>query len=726
MELNKICGLSAKALKIIKKNGVKAMFKKIINKIKWLIKQKQDHDYDVRFENQYKKKLSMSFISGSENTKRAHFRDVSRNTEPVDIVMCVHNAPESLKECLKSITANTQPPYTLIIIDDNSDVETKNLLIQFSKENINLKIIKNESTSGYTKSLNQGIKVSSASIVVLLNNGTIVPSKWLDRLVECAKSDDKIGIVGPLSNTALWQSVPHLFDKDGDWSDNSLPAGWSVDKYAEEVARVSNRTYPLVGIINGFCFLIKRALIEEVGLMDEITFQKGYGEENDYCIRAVKAGWKLAIADDCYIFHSQSKSYSNEKRLLLSQKAAGLLVEKHGQEVVDSLGSITKHHPLLEFMRKRCESIPNLYENRDLIAKKFKGKRILFLLPARQAGGGGNIILTEAAAMRDMGVDVQIANLKNNRLYFEVNHPENRIPMVYLSDPSDLINYSQDYDAVIATLYLTVFWMKPLLLQPKKPVLGYYMQDYEPDFYLKGTDDYETAKASYSVIPGLHIFTKTLWNKEKLEAETGIKSDVIGLSFNIENFHPRPFYTKNKVVKIAAMVRPSSPRRGPEITMKILKKIKAKYQDKVDITIFGVNDYDPGYLALKRNFKYNCAGELSTEGVSEVIAKTDIFLDCSIFQAMGLTAMEAMACGACVVGPVQGGLKEIIDDNHSGFLVDTLNENEIYGAVSKLIDNEKLRKYISGNALCVAKYSPEITAANIIKNLFGVENSSVL
>ncbi len=723
--IKKILVLCGKALKVLKEDGIPAVFNKTINKIRCVMLRKQYYDYDAWIQIQYEKSVSMSLINGGEKGTGKRSKAVQPHKDQVDIVICVHNALDDVKYCLESVKANTGAPYNLIIVDDGSGDETKNYLAGFLKGSSHT-LLRNEEAGGYTMAANQGLKASTAGFVVLLNSDTIVPSKWLDRLIECMRSDNKIGIVGPLSNTASWQSVPHLFGKDGDWLDNSLPAGWSVEKFADEVARVSNRTYPMVGIVNGFCFLIKRALIEDVGLMDEITFQKGYCEENDYCIRAVKAGWKLAIADDCYIFHSQSKSYMSEKRMLLSQRAAGLLVKKHGQEVVDSLVSITRHHPSLEFVRKRCESIPDLYENREVIARQFKGKRILFLLPARQVGGGGNIILTEAAAMRDMGLDVRIANLENNRLYFEVNHPENTVPMVYLSDPSDLMNHSRDYDAVIATLYLTVFWMKPLLLQPKKPVLGYYMQDYEPDFFLKGTDDCETAKSSYSTIPGLHIFTKTRWNREKLEAETGVKSDVIGLSFNIENFHPLPFYKKKKAIKIAAMVRPSSPRRGSEMTMKILKRIKTKYQDKIDITIFGVNDNDPGYLALKRNFKYTCAGELSTEAVSAVITDADIFIDCSIFQAMGLTAMEAMACGACVVGPVQGGLKEIIDDNYSGFLVDTLNENKIYDVVSKLIGNENLRKYISRNALCVAKYSPEITAANIIKNLFGAGNSTVL
>jgi len=60
--------------------------------------------------------------------------------------------------------------------------------------------------------------------------------------------------------------------------------------------------------LNGFCLAIKRTLITDIGIFDEEAFGEGYGEENDYCLRAVKAGWQLAVADDTYIYHAQSRS----------------------------------------------------------------------------------------------------------------------------------------------------------------------------------------------------------------------------------------------------------------------------------------------------------------------------------------------------------------------------------------------------------------------------------
>ena len=685
---------------------MKDMILGIIKKInKSIVKEKCEHDINLP-----------ARIYGLKITEQ---RDnvVKRHNNAVDIIIYVHNALEDIRRCLESVLANTCQPYSLIIVYDGSEVDTNVFLSEFMKCQPGV-LIQNKVAAGYTKAVNLGLNASTGEFVVLLNSDTIVTPLWLDRLVECAQSKKEIGVVGPLSNRASWQSVPHVFDTDGDWTDNLLPDGWPVNKFANEVAVVSSRTYPEVGFINGFCFLIKRVLIDKVGIFDEITFSKEYGGENDFCMRAVAAGWTIAIADDCYVYHAQSKIDSHDKRFCLSEKSWGLLAAKHGQAVLDTLLSKSQHHPLLEFIRKRCENIPELKSYRDNSIRQFAGKRVLFLLAACQAGGGGNIILMEAAAMREMGIDARTANLAQNRPYFEANHPENQVPVIYLSDPDDLINYADDFDAIIATLYLTVFWLKPLLSLPKRPIFGYYMQDYEPDFFPKTSTDYKIAKSSYSLSHQLHIFTKTQWNCNKLIEETGIKSSVIGISFDVDNFHPSSNFSENNVLRIIAMVRPTTPRRAPEMTMKVLQRIKLKFTNNVDIVVFGVNDNDPGYLSLDRNFDHRCVGELNAAEVSELIRSADIFVDCSTFQAMGLTSMEAMASNTCVVGPIHGGLKEIIQNKFDGLLVDTTDENAIVDAVSILINDENIRNALRHNALRIVRHSPVIAAANILKVLF--------
>jgi hypothetical protein len=78
----------------------------------------------------------------------------------------------------------------------------------------------------------------------------------------------------------------------------------------------------------GFCMYIPRRALDALGLFDAERYGRGYGEENDFCMRAAKAGWRNLLAADVFIFHEGSVSFS-EERHLLQQSAARTLLEAH-------------------------------------------------------------------------------------------------------------------------------------------------------------------------------------------------------------------------------------------------------------------------------------------------------------------------------------------------------------------------------------------------------------
>lgn len=643
----------------------------------------------------------------------------------VDIVICIHNALADVKRCLTSVLCSTAPPYRLILVDDGSADETRDYLKRFAAGQ-GCVLLRHETALGYTCAANAGLQASSAPFVLLLNSDTMVAPRWLDRLICCAESAPRLGMVGPLSNTASWQSVPAVFDAAGDWAENPLPPGWDLNRYAGEVARESARIYPRVGFLNGFCLLIKRELIREIGLFDAETFGRGYGEENDYCLRATAARWELALADDCYVFHAQSKSYSSERRQKLAQLAGLALSAKHGDAPIEAGLAITRHHPALEYIRQRCSSIPLLTARRAELLRHHEGRRLLFLLPAGTAGGGGTIVLLECSIMRRMGVDAWIANLQAHQMLFEQFHPNLDVPVLYLKTPADLSNHAHRFDAVIATLHLTVSWLEPLRSLPVPPRLGYYIQDYEPDFYLPGTPEYRQAFASYTALPELVLVTKTRWNADMVQRHTGAVPTVIGASFDLDTHCPSPSAQAQGEgsVQIVAMVRPSTPRRAPQTTMRVLKQLKERFREQIEITIFGVATDHPEYLKLERDFPHQSLGELQMGEVRQLMARSDIFVDCSTFQAMGLTAMEAMASGVAVVGPVRGGLAEIIRHGHNGLLVDTSEQQAVVEAVDRLVRDPGLRHSIGMAGLEVVACHPLLSSGRLLDTLFPPEHDN--
>lgn len=254
-------------------------------------------------------------------------------TATVDIVIPVFNALEDVKRCLASLEMNADDVNVhLIIVNDGSDAVTTQWLRARCTDTSRFTLIEHPGNLGYTKAVNTGLRASVAPYVITQNSDTIVSRGWLRGMLRCIESSPSIGIVGPLSNAATWQNVPILRDETGSFAVNTLPPGVDVDRMARLVAGISARAYPRLPFINGFCFMLRRAVIEAIGYMDEITFPIGYGEEIDYCIRAADAGFELAVADDVFVFHAKSRSFGQERRKALSVQGFQALKQKHSRE----------------------------------------------------------------------------------------------------------------------------------------------------------------------------------------------------------------------------------------------------------------------------------------------------------------------------------------------------------------------------------------------------------
>ncbi len=669
---------------------------------------------------------SNRFLSANKKVVREIPRfltNASVNTASVDIVVCVHNALMDVQLCLNSVLKHSRYPYRIIIVNDGSAEPTTLWLESFNKRHDNCSLLVNKVAKGYTLAANEGLRESSADMVVLLNSDTIVTKGWLDKIAMCAFSSDRIGIVGPLSNTASWQSIPEICNDQGDWAENNLPPGRSIEWMGDVVESYSCRIYPRLPILNGFCLAIKRAVIDTVGIFDEVTFGKGFGEENDYCLRAGKFGWEMAVADDTYIHHSQSKSYGNEKRARLCEHADRQLKNKHTEEAVNNAVVTLRYDKVIEGVRARAHVLCERHQYMENARKQWAGKKVAFILPATTVSGGCHVVFRDALALLSMGIDVSIINFQCNKEACEYFYPDTSHLVRYVNTPDDIPLAMLDYDAVIGTLFLSVHWMKmpsECLLMPRR---AYYVQDFEPLFFRKDSEEYKLAWDSYTLYPDLIRFTKTGWNRKMVLDHIGVDTHLVGSSVDIDIYQPRPKQDgvwPNRKLRILAMVRPSTPYRGPKMTMSVLKNIYDAYVEQVEICIFGCENDDLGFNELEQNFIFFNAGILNKYQVSRLMNESDIFLDCSTFQAMGLTAMEAMSTGLAVIAPIQGGASNFIHHNKNGLLVDTSDMADCITAVSALIEDHELRERLQRHAIHdMCQFSPEKCAYQIMDALFG-------
>jgi GT2 family glycosyltransferase/tetratricopeptide (TPR) repeat protein len=246
-------------------------------------------------------------LSGPERTVQSTSERNARETMPLSapadghmtrglssIVMLTNNQLEYTKLCLDSVRNCTDEPYELIVVDNASSDGT----VEYLRNLGNVRLIQNAENRGFPAAVNQGIAEARGQYIVLLNNDCIVTAGWLARLLRAVESAPDIGLVGPYSNCVSGEQQIQVNYQKLD----------EIDRFASEWAIAHEGQRREIDRLVAFCLLIKRSVIDHVGVLDE-RFGLGNFEDDDFCRRALAAGFKAVIAQDAFVHHFGSVTY---------------------------------------------------------------------------------------------------------------------------------------------------------------------------------------------------------------------------------------------------------------------------------------------------------------------------------------------------------------------------------------------------------------------------------
>jgi len=209
-----------------------------------------------------------------------------------DIIMPVWNELQATRECVDSLTKNTGYPYRLVIVDNGSGRETSVYLTALkARADINAVLIRNDENLGFAKGVNQGIAASDAPYLCVMNNDTVAAAGWLEEMMNVMAAHPEIGILNPSSNTSGQKG-------SGPATRNRQSGSGPFCGQIQELYRA-----------RGFCMLIRREVVEKVGLFDE-SYGRGYFEETDYSYRVQAAGFRIARAKGAYVYHKESITFN--------------------------------------------------------------------------------------------------------------------------------------------------------------------------------------------------------------------------------------------------------------------------------------------------------------------------------------------------------------------------------------------------------------------------------
>ena len=235
----------------------------------------------------------------------------------------VYNGFESVQRCLTALAACPVAAFfrTVIINDASPDERIAPMLNAFALGQPRMQVRHNTTNRGFTWNVNQAFAAASADEhVCLLNADTVVTTGWLDAMLACVVDDASVGTVTPFSNNATICSFP------------DFSRAWPVPDAAEReriaralrAAPVSPIDLP-TGV--GFCMLISAACRTKVGLFDIENFPRGYGEENDFCMRAADAGFRNVLCPNAYVAHEGGVSFAESTQALMKLGGERLLAK---------------------------------------------------------------------------------------------------------------------------------------------------------------------------------------------------------------------------------------------------------------------------------------------------------------------------------------------------------------------------------------------------------------
>lgn len=224
----------------------------------------------------------------------------------LSICIVTYRARDYLRGCLSSLFQNTSSGDLEVIVVDNGsqDGTAEMLAVEFP----DVRVIENETNTGYTRPMNQALRVGRGDFLVQLNPDTQVLPGALDTVYRFMKSHPDIGICGP-----------KMLNRDGSFQQHCRrgdPRPWAVISYFLGFYKLFPKSKFFGGYllnyldeneesavenVSGSCMMIRKKLIEQIGYLDEAYF--AYQEDTDYCWRARAAGWQVYFLPEAQIIH---------------------------------------------------------------------------------------------------------------------------------------------------------------------------------------------------------------------------------------------------------------------------------------------------------------------------------------------------------------------------------------------------------------------------------------
>ncbi|MGG3692108.1 glycosyltransferase [Heyndrickxia ginsengihumi] len=644
-----------------------------------------------------------------------------------DVILPIYNNYELTTKCLETVFNNCEDvDYNLWIINDASpdkriysfleDLKSKPAPKNLKK----LTIIHNDVNVGYVQNINKGLRLSK-NHPIILNSDTEIPPKSFQRLIQPILVNDHISSVTPFSNSATICSFPNFLE------DNELPYHMTVNEVDAYFSKYNINKGVVIPTGVGFCMALNRNVINKIGVFDDKAFGKGYGEENDWCMRARTLGYKNILIPNLFVYHKHGGSFgqiNNMKQELMENNLKILL--KRYPNYNEIIQDFTAFDPI--------KNIRNFIKSVMVNQQSPLKKGTLFINHAM----GGGAIHFQSNYINKVKNEQRIFTLKPNNHELILTDHNHQIPITHKLSISKLND--TNFRQLLNALHIDLIFINHLLGYPtdkmfswiKHAGIDYYffVHDFHclcPSFNLiNHNKQYCNAETDPNVCQSCleKLFPREQINikSRRLAFESFLKSakKVIAPSENTKNILLKYYrdikvevhehtidvqitrtykenFLKNKHLNIA-FVGAIGPEKGSNIIYE-LKDFIAKEHLPINIKVIGFTDRH-GKPYKSNDGKFEVTGSYKVEHLSQLLADHQIALvvNSSICpETYSYTTSEVMLAGYPIITFNLGAPADRIKKHQCGWIVDKATSLDLLILLKRLNEhreeiNEKAEK----------------------------------
>ena len=677
----------------------------------------------------------------------------------INIIVPVYADWSSLKLNIKSLSkiyGNNSKINIYYINDCGPEADFLEVKIRDSiKYLTNFHYYKNKVNLGFVKSNNNAVRniINKTGDILLLNSDTKVTKGFLEEMVRVLYSDDNIGIVNPRSNNATIWSVP----MNGSLADK--PAK-SYSYWKRLIKQIPEKYISPTS--HGFCMLIRRDIVDKIDLFDEI-YGKGYGEENDFTMRARGYGWECAVANRAFVFHYESKSFGDEARLVLSKKNRKILDKRYPDysKLLDNYlvsineGLVKKESVLWKITRKVYRGLEYTHENGYRAASKklikYIDKRLISKISKNKYKNTpaikvwSNELTNSGAPLVLLSVLTDLAGEIPNDMKIELYHPVGcRIDNSFTSRVADLgikikvdetivRNFSKGDIVLINSSGYSIQLYDNILNNLEDGTIKHlFFYIHEDNPYWTGMDNpvFNTIKIRFRNMIDknkITVYTPSVKTMQNWIGyfETDNNFKVMPGRVNIEKDDIKP-KSKEDFDKIQFVVSGTVEPRKMQLSILgafdcfydfYYSKSPNNYRDW-EINIIGSYANEPANIynnnVKKYNNKYNgrihVYNKMSSKDALDIVKSSNISIMYSTDESFGMVIIEGMAFGHPIIRSEASGGEEQLNGGATGWSVNTENLSTLINSIEEILNRKNTP---SSKLVKMSKESNKVARENI-------------